>query len=182
MDPDSPILVCKANKDRYIRRQPQYAGLPHLGSRASEDALTWNVFRSLQRAQRLNIICNESGIGEPLSVLIWTLAPETDSVSSDLQYIVGTLIRRFDGIFPSQITEPDVIVMGTTGIAVIECKLSERDKPLYHLWEGSLNSVRKRLPIYKIVSKQARISIHSVRSRSLRPACTTRSCPLSRRR
>lgn len=72
-----------------------------------------------------------------------------DNISAELQYAAGTLIRKFDGILPGQTTEPDVIISGTTGIAVIECKLSERDKPLSHLWEGSPDSVRKRLPIYR---------------------------------
>jgi len=48
-------------------------------------------------------------------------------------------------------TEPDVIIviLGTRGVAVIECKLGEPEKPLSHLWEGSPYSVRKRLPIYQ---------------------------------
>jgi len=150
VEPDSPILAFKANRDRYTRgTQPSYAGLPYLGSQASEDALTWNVFRSLQKARRLDIICNNLDIGEPRCMLLWTLAPELDSLSADLQYTVGALIRKFDGILPGQVTEPDVIILGTKGVAIIECKLSEREKPPSHLWEGSLDSVRKRLPIYR---------------------------------
>ena len=57
-------------------------------------------------------------------------------------------IRKIDGILPGQVTEPDVIILGSTGVGVIECKLSERDKPPSHLWEGSENSVKKRLPRY----------------------------------
>jgi hypothetical protein len=150
IEPDSPILAFKANRDRYTQgTQPSYAGLPYLGSQASEDALTWNVFRSLQKARRLDIICSDLDIGEPRSMLLWTLAPELDSESTDLQYTVGALIRKFDGILHGQVTEPDVIVLGTKGVAIIECKLSEREKPPSHLWEGSLDSVRKRLPIYR---------------------------------
>lgn len=150
VEADSPILAFKANRDRYTQgTQPSYAGLPYLGSQASEDALTWNVFRGLQKARRLDIICNDLDIGEPHGMLLWTLAPELDNVSADLQYTVGALIRKFDGILPGQMTEPDVIILGSTGIAVIECKLSEREKPPSHLWEGSPNSVWKRLPIYR---------------------------------
>jgi hypothetical protein len=149
VEPHSPILAFKANRDRYTQRtQPSYAGLPYLGSQASEDALTWNVFRSLQEARRLGVICNELDIGVPRGMLLWALAPETDDVNAELQYLVGTLVRKFDGILPGQVTEPDVIILGSSGLAVIECKLSEREKPLSHLWEGSSNSVAKRLPIY----------------------------------
>lgn len=150
VEADSPILAFKANRDRYTQgTQPSYAGLPYLGSQASEDALTWNVFRGLQKARRLDIICNDLDIGKPHGMLLWTLASELDNVSADLQYTVGALIRKFDGILPGQMTEPDVIILGSTGIAVIECKLSEHEKPPSHLWEGSPNSVWKRLPIYR---------------------------------
>lgn len=149
VDPDSPILAFKASRDRYTRRnQPSYAGLPYLGSQTSEDALTWNVFRCLQKAHRLDIICDELDIGAPRGMLLWALAPETDGANAELQYLVGTLIRKSDGILPGQTTEPDVVILGSSGVAVIECKLSECDKPLSHLWEGSQNSVSKRLPTY----------------------------------
>jgi len=150
VDPHSPILAFKANRDRYTRQiQPSYEGLPYLGSQDSEDALTWNVFRSLQIARRLDIICDELEIGEPRGILFWTLAPETQGMSAELQYIAGTLIRKFDGILPGQVTEPDVIILGTKGLTIIECKLGERGKPLSHLWEGTSDSVGKRLPIYR---------------------------------
>ncbi len=53
-------------------------------------------------------------------MLLWTLAPETDGVNAELQYTVGTVIRKFDGILRGQMTEPDVIILGSTGIAVDE--------------------------------------------------------------
>jgi hypothetical protein len=151
VDPDNPILAFKANRDRYtnLPRQKQYAGRPYLGSKQSEDALTWNVFRTLQEARRLDIVGDRLGIGQPHGLLLWTLAPEIDDINAELQYVTGSLIRKFDGIFRGQMTEPDVIVLGTNGIAVIECKLSEPDRAVSHLWEGSVASVEKRLPIYK---------------------------------
>jgi hypothetical protein len=82
-------------------------------------------------------------------MLLWTLAPETDGVNAELQYTVGTVIRKFDGIFRGQMTEPDVIVLGSTGTAVIECKLGQPESPPPHMWEGSPDSVSKRLPIYR---------------------------------
>ena len=149
VEPDSPILAWKANRDRYTQGiQPIYAGLPYLGSQASEDALTWNVFRSLQKAGRLDVICNELGIGVPRGMLLWAVAPEIDDANAELQQVTGALIRGYDGILPGQVTEPDVIILGTTGVCVVECKLSSPDKPPSHLWDGSVESVRKRLPIY----------------------------------
>lgn len=151
IDCDSPLLAFKANRDRFTdtRNQKDYAGLPHLGSRHSEDALTWNVFRSLQYYGALDIVNNELGIGRPRGILIWTIAPSPDEVNYELQNITGSLIRRFDGRLPGRISEPDVIVLGSGGVAVIECKLSEPDKTPSHMWEGNVSSVRKRRQIYE---------------------------------
>lgn len=151
VDANSPLLAFKASRDRYtnLPNQRRYAGLPYLSSRQSEDALTWNVFRSLEQARRLDIITEELKIGDPRGLLFWTLAAEMDDVSSELQYIAGSLIRRFDGILPGQVSEPDVIILATSGIAVVECKLSEPDKAPTHLWEGTVDSIRKRRTIYQ---------------------------------
>lgn len=62
--------------------------------------------------------------------------------------IFDWLIRRFDGVFKGQMTEPDAIILGTKAVAVIECKLSPPDRAPSHLWEGNLDSVGKRLPVY----------------------------------
>lgn len=151
VDSDSPILAFKANRDRYavVKNQANYAGLPHLGSSHSEDALTWNVFRSFQIHGHLDMVTRKLGIGNVQAMLLRTLAPEPDEMSSKLQYATGSLIRKFDGRLPGQISEPDVIILGSIGLAVIECKLSEPDKAPSHLWEGSIESVRKRRPIYE---------------------------------
>jgi hypothetical protein len=45
-------------------------------------------------------------------------------------------------------SEPDVAIFGSNGLCVIECKLGYPDKPLSHLWEGPIESINKRLPIY----------------------------------
>jgi len=151
VDADSPLLAFKANRDRYtnLPSQKSHAGKPYLGSWNSEDALTWNVFRSLQKAGQLGILTNRLRIGDPQALLFWTLAPEPDAASAELQYVTGSIIRSFDGILRGQITEPDVVILATSGIALIECKLSEPGKSPSHLWEGELDSIRKRLPIYR---------------------------------
>ena len=151
VDADNPILAFKSSRDRYagLLGQQKYAGLPHLGSSRSEDALTWNLFRSLQKAGKLGVVSSELHIGQPRGLLLWALAPQVDSTNAELQYVTGALLRKFDGIFRGQMTEPDVVLLGTKGIAVFECKLSERGEAPTHLWEGKLDSVRKRCPVYR---------------------------------
>ncbi len=150
IDPDSPILTFKASRDRYtnLTSQKEYAGLPYLGSWHSEDALTWNIFRSLQKAESLDIITDRLRIGHLRGLLFWTLSPDMDEVNTELQYVVGSLIRKYDGVLRGQTTEPDIIMLGTRGIAVIECKLGESKKTISHFWEGSIGSVERRLDRY----------------------------------
>jgi len=153
VDWDNTILACRANKERYTRPN-QHAGLPYLSSPCSEDAITWNAFRSFQKADSLDIITDKLGIGEPRGLLLWAMAPELGgynaipkspelgSVNAKLQYITGILLRNLEGILPGQITEPDVIILGTTGVAVgVACKLSEPEEAK-HLWEGELDRVK----------------------------------------
>jgi hypothetical protein len=145
VDQGSPILAFKANRDRF--KYDKYPGWPHLGSRNSEDALTWNVFRSLQIAGRLDLVADVFGLSEPTGLLLWGLAPENKDES--LQYDVGEMLRSVDGKRKGQITEPDVILVGREEVAIIECKLGEPDKPPSRPWAGSgkrWEDYRKDLP------------------------------------
>ena len=149
LDPGNPILACRANSYRYLRLdRPEYAGLPRLGSCCSSDALVWNVFRSLHKARLLHIICNMFEIGKLRSLLIWGLAPRMDGVSTELQYIVGTLVRSFDGVLPEPLAYPDIILLGTEAVAVIECGLPGKDIPSSKLWHMPLEYAAERLPLY----------------------------------
>ncbi len=145
VDYDSPILAVKANRDRYTNptNQSRYAGLAYLGSSRSEDAIAWNVFRSLQKTGRLDIITHTLDLGEPRGLLLWALAPELDGNNAKLQYVTGALLRQWDGISPGPIPEPDVIILGTTGVAVVaECNLPEQ-KETGRRWEGDLDRVNQ---------------------------------------
>ena len=136
VDKDNPILAFKANRDRYTQRQRVYAGLPQIGSIFSEDALTWNVFRTLELAKQLSIL-NEILEDDFTSaqLLIWTLAFNDNS--KQLQWDVGSLIRSIDGQFAGQITEPDIIISTKKRIYIIEAKLGHSSKYPQHLWESS---------------------------------------------
>lgn len=153
IDADNPILAMKANRDRYTQlpNQKKYAGMPYLGSCNSEDALTWNVFRSLQKFKKLNIVTEwlSLDIGEPTALLLWSLAPELLGNTGDLQYRLGDLIRSTDGTLSGQISEPDVVLQGTKGVAIIECKLGDPYKALSHLWEGrDVRRIKTRFDCY----------------------------------
>jgi hypothetical protein len=149
LDPGNPILACRANSYRYIQSErPGFAGLPRLGSRCSSDALLWNVFRSMQKARLLHIICNMLEIGKPRSMLVWGLSPRIDAVGTELQYIVGTLVRSIDGGFPESLAFPDIILLGSEGVAVIECGLPGEDLPASLLWRMPPDYSAERLSFY----------------------------------
>lgn len=141
IDKNNPVLAFKANRDRYFKNgnQNDYAGLSHLGSINSEDAITWNLIRSISQYN------NFSSIEKLLNIkiaspkyLIWNLAFNEDSY--DLQYLVSSFIRSIDGIYKGQITEPDIIIETKEYFIVFECKLGEINKFPNHLQESSKGS------------------------------------------
>ena len=188
VDWDNPILAFKANRERYTQPSKN-EGLPHLGNPYSDDAITWNIFRSLQKAGSLDIITDKIGIGKPRGLLIWSLAPElggdsiipkspeSGSVNSRLQYITGNLLRKSEGVLPGQIDEPDVVILGATGVAVgVVCKqpeLNEARNP----WKSKVNQVRHLIMNIKKYEKrhrdaQEKTIIHGENSSSLRHSNT----------
>lgn len=153
-DKDNPILAFKASRDRYSPAQKEFAGRPYLGSNASEDALTWNVFRTLYKTKKLGCILNELKLGRIRSLALWGLTPDIKHWNKKFQYDIGNAIRTYDGIYAGQTTEPDVAILGSSGILIIECKLGYPYKALTHIWEGSMESINKRLPIYTSIIQQ----------------------------
>jgi hypothetical protein len=146
VDPDNPILALQANRDRYsngsVKSRPECAGLSHLGSSESTNAMLWNVFRSLQKVGRLDVITHELEIGEPRGLLLWALAPELDTVNADFQYVANDLMRRLGTSFSEGVAAPDVIVLGTTGVAVgIGYDVPQLGEGEQYWWEGSRKHV-----------------------------------------
>ena len=141
VDKDNPVLAFKANRDRYFENgnQDDYAGLSHLGSINSEDAITWNLIRCLSLSDDFSPIENliKLKLTNP-KVLLWTLS--FNNKSNKLQYIVGSNIRNIDGKHKGQITEPDIIIESDNYFIVFECKLGEVNKFPNHLWECSKDS------------------------------------------
>jgi len=153
VDWDNPILAYKANRERYTLPSKN-AGLSYLGNPYSVDTITWNVFRSLQKAGSLDIVTDRIGIGKPRGLLLWALAPdlggdnvipqapESGSVNAKLQYITGNLLRKSEVILPGLINEPDVVILGSTGVAVgVVCKQPEPEG-VNNPWKAKLNQVR----------------------------------------
>lgn len=148
IDRDNPVLAFKASRDRYTRKQGKWAGYPYLGSNASEDALTWNVFLTLYKRKKISCLFEDYKLGRIRALALWGLTPDIRFWNKDTQFDIGDAIRKYDGTFDGQTTEPDVIIRGSSGVCVIECKLGSPNSALSHLWEGKIESINKRIPEY----------------------------------
>ena len=121
VDPDNPVLAWKASKDRF----PQ--GLPRIGSGHSEDALSWNLFRSLQLAGKLPLVGDFAAPGADFdTVYFWGRDAHQRSEQIDLE-IQATLneMESWGENGAQQQTETDVMLRGKRHIIMIESKLGK---------------------------------------------------------
>ena len=134
VDPDNRVLAWKASKDRFPPGQfgPEIEkvhpeGLARIGSQHSEDALSWNLFRSLQLAGKLLLVGDSAAPGEGFeAVCFWgrdahqgseQIAPEIRATLNEMEPW-GRNGRQ-------QQTETDVMLRGRQYIVMIESKLGK---------------------------------------------------------
>lgn len=134
IDPDHPILIWKANKDRLrpdwftpAAQRDFPEGLPKIGSQHSEDALTWNVFRTLQINDRIQRVTDVfvSGLGV---YKIWFWGHDADLQTQEIDPEIQQTLNRMEPWgkdVVKQQTEPDVILRGKSHIVMVECKLGK---------------------------------------------------------
>lgn len=142
VDPDAPPLLWKAGRGVF-GTYTSVPGRPYLASENSEDALSWNLFRTLEQTGHLDVVTRALGLEkeDEFQVLYWYRP--WDSAES-LPEIKAALDRaepwgRIGGRYQ---TETDVILKGQHYLVMMECKLG---KPGAHVrtWErGS----RSRIP------------------------------------
>ncbi len=148
VDPDNPILVQKAWRDRFSSRShwnAGYGGEAYLSRKNSEDALTWNVFRSLQKIspKGFKVIEDVFGLSTVTHLLFWSCDVET---SSDIQQILSCLIREIDGRHGGTMTEPDLVIITEGEVAFVECKLNRNGNQ--SPWKAQGPGATKRLNTY----------------------------------
>ncbi len=116
VDRDNPMLILKAWRD-YGR----YSGRAHLGASHGEDALSWNVFRTLQaKYESLEIARELLKLQDTVDeVLFWGCDPDG---KSETQQILSCLIRDLDGQAGGTMTEPDLVFVTHSEVCIVECK------------------------------------------------------------
>jgi hypothetical protein len=127
IDQDNPVLRKKASypRERYARGKVK--GLSRLGSQNSEDAKSWNLFRTLQLQNHMQkyygLVRDQDNLQ---NLLFWGLDPGTGEFDGVLKSILNEIERPH--LWKIQQTEPDVIVIGQKTIIFNECKLGEAGK------------------------------------------------------
>ena len=150
VDSNNPILTWKANKDRLrpswfpLDVQKDFpGGLPKLGSMHSEDALTWNVFRTLQLKNRIQYLTEIFNPGLDI-YKIWFWGHDADQespkIDAEIQDILNQMEPWGEGGVKQQ-TEPDVILRGKRHVVMVECKLGEPNKKV-KAWQRSSTGMR----------------------------------------
>jgi len=144
VDADLPPIRWKAAKDRFTSIT-DVPGWPRIASENSEDALSWNVLRSLERAGRLDIVSNLLSLDDNFQALYWYRPFDAEE---PLQEIVDALNQtepwgRTRGRYQ---TETDIILKGQRYLIMVEAKLG---KPGAHLRAWQRGSRRPVPPTYR---------------------------------
>src|SRR4030042_2395731 len=159
IEPDHPILAWKANKDRLrpswfpenLQRDfPE--GFPKLGSVHSEDALTWNVFRSLQLKHRIQCFANIFA-PEMDTPQIWFWGHDSNSQSKEIDPEIQGILNQMEpwgNNGERKQTESDLILRGKRQLVIVECKLGKPEAKL-RAWQRSSKGMR---PEYAVFIKQ----------------------------
>lgn len=147
VDENNPILIQKAWRDRFSRKShwdAGYGGEAYISKPNSEDALTWNVFRTLQLSGKkgLKIVSSLFKISEVNTMLFWGCDVEN---RGEEQQLLNILIRTVDGKCQGTMTEPDLVVISDKEVVFVECKLNQSGKT--SPWKAG-KGAEKRFKIY----------------------------------
>jgi len=148
VDKDNPILIQKAWRERFSGEshwRAGYGGQAYLSKPNSEDALTWNVFRTLQLSgeRGLRVISDVFKISEVDKMLFWGCDVEHHG---EEQQLLNILIRTIDGRHKGTMTEPDLVIITGREVVFVECKLNQRGKT--SPWKSKGKGAEKRMKTY----------------------------------
>jgi hypothetical protein len=124
IDQDNPALKKKASYPREKYQRGIVKGLSRLGSENSEDARSWNLFRTLQLQNNVEKYYGLIRVqDDPVSLLFWGLDTETAEFDGVLKSVLDEI--ELPLLWKRQQTEPDIIVIGRRTIIFNECKLGK---------------------------------------------------------
>jgi len=140
VDAYAPPVVWKAGRDIF-GRNTSVPGRSYLASENSEDALSWNLFRTLERTGHLDVIARALGLQDDFQVLYWYRPWDATEPLPEITAALNR-VEPWGLIGGRYQTETDVILKGQRYLVMVECKLG---KPGAHVraWE---RPSRSRIP------------------------------------
>jgi hypothetical protein len=116
VDAGAPPLAWKASRDTF-GANTSVPNHPRLASEDSEDALSWNLFRTLERTGHLDVVARALGLEDEFQVLYWHRPWDA---AEPLPEIKAALKRAEP--WRGYHTEVDVILKGQRTLVMVECK------------------------------------------------------------
>lgn len=123
VDAEAPAVVWKAGRSTF-GTHTSVPGQPYLASENSEDALSWNLFRTLEKAGQLDVVTRALGLEDDFQVLYWyrpwDAAEPLPEIREALNRVEpwGKIGGRFQ-------TETDIILKGQRYLVMVESKLGK---------------------------------------------------------
>jgi len=123
VDADSPAVTWKANRDTF-GSNTSVPGMSRLASENSEDALSWNLFRTLEKIGKLDAIARSLGLDDDFQVLYWYRPWDVADPLAEIRLALNQVEpwRKIGGRFQ---TETDVILKGRRYLVMVEGKLGK---------------------------------------------------------
>lgn len=119
VDAEAPPLAWKAGRDMF-GANTGVPGRPRLASENSEDALSWNLFRTLEKAGRLEVVSRALGLEDEFQVLYWYRPWDSIEPLPEIRQALGQVEPR-----KGYQTETDVILKGRRYLVMVESKLGK---------------------------------------------------------
>lgn len=137
IDTNNKALTDKAESKRERYTKGKAKGLSRLGSKSSEDALTWSVFRTLEIENKMDIFYHLINIDDILEkTVFWTRDTKTGNVDLLLQTVLDEIEPK--NLWKIQQTEPDIILVGRKTVVFNESKLGHPNTKVLG-WSRSKN-------------------------------------------
>lgn len=124
IDKDNRVLANKAVLPRERYSKGKVKDLVRFGSENSEDAKTWNLFRSLELNKQFDLYYKIIGVRDKAAkVLFWGMDSNTGEFNSLLKEVLDEI--EPPNLWRIQQTEPDVIIIGEKTVIFNESKLGK---------------------------------------------------------
>ncbi len=140
VDPEAPPLVWKAGRDLF-GANTSVPGQSYLASENNEDALSWNLFRTLEKAERLDVVARALGLVDEFQVLYWYRPWDAADPPPEIKQALDR-VEPWGKVGGRYQTETDIILKGQRYLVMVESKLGKPGARI-RTWE---RTSRARVP------------------------------------